>query len=152
MKKIVILFTFILITQYSLVWGSYHLQEEAVDGKKYRLTQSNPSILLQKRNCFLSLRSMEKQAFSGDKDYQFYVGLIYYHRKKYIRAFKFFKMNAEQNDPRGQFCVGCMYCEGEGPFVDISKAMTYFSRASEQGHVAAKDNLKALINIYRNEP
>ena len=58
---------------------------------------------------------------------------------------KWYQKSAEQRFPMAQFYLGKAYAEGIGATKDKKRAMEYFKKASEQGHVEAHQHFLLLL-------
>lgn len=57
------------------------------------------------------------------------------------KAFRYFKLAADQGDAEAQFSVGSYYALGIGMVVNKMEAVKYYAMAAQQGH---KESTKAL--------
>ena len=62
----------------------------------------------------------------------------------YARAFKEFKILADQGDARSQFNLAVMCKNGKGVPQDYTEAFKWFRMAAEQGHVRAQSNVARM--------
>ena len=72
------------------------------------------------------------------------LGILNYNTHLYIDAFKYFSLAAEQGDSTSQLYLGRMYENGYGIIQDYSKALYWYTKASEQGNKIAKESIKKL--------
>lgn len=74
----------------------------------------------------------------GHSNAQFKLGNIYYEGKKATRnideAFHYYKLSSRWNKD-ASFKVAQMYLKGDGIKIDFKKALEYFIKANEQGHL-----------------
>lgn len=70
---------------------------------------------------------------------------IYYQRKNYKKAWKWYLKAAEAEDSTGQYFVGLFYNEGLHVTKNTHLALKYFEKAAEQGRIEA---IMAIANCY----
>ncbi|MFN7038701.1 MAG: tetratricopeptide repeat protein [Alphaproteobacteria bacterium] len=58
--------------------------------------------------------------------------------------------NAKQGNKQAQYTLGCMYIEGEGVRINLSKAKFWLEKSAEAGHLLAIDK-KLWIEKYESE-
>ena len=73
-------------------------------------------------------------------------GIAAYKRGHYEMAIYDFEQRAVQGDPVAQFCLGFMYRHGLGIMSDIEKAITWYTKAAEQGFVPAQNDLGVMYS------
>ncbi|MDA8095352.1 MAG: tetratricopeptide repeat protein [Betaproteobacteria bacterium] len=66
------------------------------------------------------------------------LGTLYYlgagpAHQSYTAAFKWFHRAAQLNDPRGAFCLGVLYGNGQGTKQNMAEAAKWFARAAGRG-------------------
>ena len=74
-------------------------------------------------------------------------GIAAYKRGHYEMAIYDFEQRAVQGDPVAQFCLGFMYRHGLGVMSDIEKAVTWYTKAAEQGFVPAQNDLGVMYEL-----
>ena len=52
-------------------------------------------------------------------------------------AFKWYKMAAQQDNPKAQYALGAMYEEGRGTDKDLEEAIMWYKKAEKQGVIDA---------------
>ncbi len=67
------------------------------------------------------------------------------------KAFKWYKMGAEEGDLDAQYKVAEYYVNGTGTARDNAKAKEWYSKAASQGHVKAREALKLLEDQERRK-
>ena len=80
------------------------------------------------------------------EDY-FTKGNIYYEKKDYVAAKKWFEKGAAMGNDNAQLLLGVLYYNGDGVVVDYAKAKTLWEKAAEKSNSTAIGNL-ALIYYY----
>jgi TPR repeat protein/DNA polymerase III epsilon subunit-like protein len=78
-------------------------------------------------------------------------GLKAYERGEPGKAVEIWHPLAHDGDAQSQNYLGMMYAEGFGVQKNIPEAIHWFTKAAEQGHARAKENLTLLGNIQRNQ-
>lgn len=76
----------------------------------------------------LSIAAEEKQ-----RDAQNILGIIYNDLLQYNKAFHYFALAADQNEPLAQYNLGSFYLFGVGISQDIPKGIHYLILAADQG-------------------
>jgi TPR repeat protein len=72
------------------------------------------------------------------------LGNIYFERKNYAEAAKWYSEAAEQEDPNAENQLGWLYENGLGVPKDTKKAAELYRKAAENGNVEAADRLEKL--------
>lgn len=72
---------------------------------------------------------------------------IYYKKKNYKKAWKWYTKAAEEGDSIGQYYVGCFYWEGIHVQKSIYHALEYYEKAAEQGLPQA---IMAIADCYND--
>ncbi len=85
-----------------------------------------------------------KSANQGFAPAQNNLGVYYFRKNDYTKAFEWFMKAAEQGVANAQYCLGIMYSSGDGVDRDIEKAWNYFEMAAEQGDRASQYELGCL--------
>ena len=83
---------------------------------------------------------MERAAAQGDPEHQWMMGMYCNDGSKYHSdrlAYHWFLQSAQQNYPRGQYCVGVCYQKGTHVRQDYAEANRWFTLALEGGHKLA---------------
>ena len=79
------------------------------------------------------------------REAQSLLGLMYYHgrgvKQDDAEAAKWFRLAADQDEPRAQFNLGVMHAEGQGVPQDYVQAIKWYRLAAEQGEARAMFNL-----------
>ena len=89
-----------------------------------------------KRDYEKGLEWYEKAAENKSSDHkvglaQIRLGFIHLNMTNdYVKAFKYFKMAAERNDPFAQYQVGLMYAGGHGVKQNYKKAVEFYKKAA----------------------
>jgi TPR repeat protein len=60
------------------------------------------------------------------------------------QAFAWYKKSADQNNPNGQYCVGCCYQMGIGVQPDLQQAIQWFRKSAALNNPMAKVTLAML--------
>ena len=94
-----------------------------------------------KKDNDLALEYFEKAGSDG----LLKIGLLYYMKNNYNKAFKYFSLSAEQNSSEGHFWLGSVYQSGTGAKQDINLAINHFKISSEQKNWWAS---QSLGNLY----
>ena len=85
------------------------------------------------------------KAYSGDKDAQFKVGLLFTERRfntqDYEQAAYWYKQAANQNHALAQFNLGHQYLIGQGVPRNETEAMKWWLKAAQQDHALASFNV-----------
>jgi len=125
-------------------WGDY-----LIDGKT-----------IKKETYTLGIKLLEKSASLFNTIAAYELGLIYedniifesnIYREKfvidkdYVKAFKYYKIAADQGLIEAQNKLGKFYENGYGITKDYCKALEYYKLASDQGNEDAENNLKRLL-------
>jgi len=95
------------------------------------------------------------KASSGDLQTQKALGYMYLYGKKgvevdYEKAFKFYQMAADQNDPIALNNLGSLYFNGVGVPVNYQKAIELFEKAADAGNEEAALSLGFIYLSGRN--
>ena len=69
-----------------------------------------------------------------------------------VEAARWYRMAAEQGDPKGQLNLGVLYINGRGMEKDEARAAFWFRRAAEQGDLHAQNNIAYLYYTGRGVP
>jgi TPR repeat protein len=76
-------------------------------------------------------------------------GELYYEKKDYDEALKWFRLGAEQGDASAQVRLGLMHEVGRGVNLDILEAVRWYRLAAEKGDKAAHLHLGFMYEIGR---
>lgn len=93
-----------------------------------------------------SAQKLKPYADKGNKDCQFFLGLLYEFGKGVAQdghqAVHYYKLAADQGDARAQYHLGCFYGDGKlGVRQDELQSFRYFEMAANQGHAGAQKYL-----------
>lgn len=95
-----------------------------------------------------SLDSLIAKAEGGSAQAQIELGRIYLNGREVkadpYRAVYWYRMAANQKDPRGQAALGWMYDTGKGVFKSPEQAQKWYLKAARQGHASAQFRLGRL--------
>jgi hypothetical protein len=93
----------------------------------------------------LALKLAQPLAAQGDAHARALLGLMYYHgrgvKQDDMEAAEWFRLAADQDEPRAQFNLGVMHAEGQGVPQDYVQAIKWYRLAAEQGEARAMFNL-----------
>lgn len=92
---------------------------------------------------------LTRAAQAGSVTAQLSLGLFYLSRQDDRLAAEWISKAANGGEPDGMNWWGKMLQEGRGVEVDASRAVDYFERAAEMGHVVATVNLGAALLVGR---
>ena len=84
---------------------------------------------------------------TGDSWYMLDLGSIYYYRKQYDLALKYYEMADAAGDPEVLNVLGYMWYYGRTGTVDYEKAFHYFSKGADNGDQASRYK---LADMYKN--
>jgi hypothetical protein len=122
-------------------------------------------ITLTQKSYELQIELLEKSASLFFTSAAYKLGLIYENNiifestpyrkgfvidKDYVKAFKYYKLAADQGHIKAQNKLGEFYENGYGITKDYCKALEYYKLASDQGDEYAECNLKKIITINKN--
>jgi len=96
-----------------------------------------------------------KAAEQGNAQAQSNLGNAFYNgygvTQDYKQSFNWYTKAAEQGDAVSQSNLGVLYQDGNGVAKDYKKALDWYSKAADQGSDFAKDKLKALDLLIKEE-
>lgn len=76
------------------------------------------------------------------------IGVLAAQNGDYESAFQVIKYFAEKGDAQAQYYLGGLYLEGKGTSIDISQAMAWYTKSSDQGNIDAR---VALYKLNAND-
>ena len=79
-------------------------------------------------------------------------GKAAYDRGDYAKAYKEFRVLAEQGDAKAQYYLGFMYCNGFGVPQDFAEAVKWWRKSAEQGNAEAQDSLGEMYSRGEGVP
>ncbi len=91
-----------------------------------------------------ALHWMRLAAESADVQAQFYLGNILLEEKKYLEARHWFHHAAEKDYVAAQFELAELWELGKGTEANVSKALYWYQRAADAGHMDAAASIKRL--------
>ncbi len=81
------------------------------------------------------------------------LGVLYYDdsflKRNLSKAYSYFRKAAIRNDALAQNNLGWMYEHGEGTTKDVSKALYWYSKASQNGFELGLENMNRLENYKK---
>jgi len=84
---------------------------------------------------------LTQSAVNGDVSAQADLCKSYFGREDYVKAIKWCKTAAKNNDARSQNLLGFMYENGQGLPRHYRDAVKWYAKSAEQGHATAQHNL-----------
>src|SRR5579871_2170216 len=99
-------------------------------------------------NYSAALQEWQPLAQNGNRDAQFYLGVMYTDgegvEKNLTEAMKWFRQAADQGSPDAQYNLGLAYSAGSGVPRDSNEALRWFRLAAAQGLADAEFSLGAM--------
>ena len=86
-----------------------------------------------------------KQAERGNTNAQANVENLYYYKKDYVRAAKWYRKAAEQGNANSQFFLGWMYRQGYGITKNNIEAIKWYRKSAEQGNTDGQYFLGRMV-------
>lgn len=105
----------------------------------------------QSNSDLIHLRKLKNQAFAGNPESQYQLGIHYTTKGKWgwdeARGYSWFLKAAEADHPDAQYMVGMSQFLGRGTKQDEPRAVTWLTHAAEQGHSRSQYQLgQAYLN------
>lgn len=113
--------------------------------ENFRTILENAKKLLSEKNTEAALEEYKIAANGGFVPAYNLIASIYYSKRNYKKAWKWYLKAAEANDSEGQYYVGLFYQKGLHVKKNVHMAIKYFEKSSEQDNGNA---LVALADIY----
>lgn len=111
----------------------------------FRVILDNAKKMLSEKKTEAALEECRRAANGGYVPAYNLIASIYYSKRNYKKAWKWYLKAAEANDSEGQYYVGLFYQKGLHVKKNIHMAIKYFEKSSEQNNGNA---LVALADIY----
>lgn len=96
-----------------------------------------------------AIECYEKAVELGDKEALSYLGKIYYNKKDFDMAFKYYQKASGRIGGIADYMLGNMYYYGKGVEVNYEKAAQYYILAAGLGHIRA--TIKASILLHEGK-
>jgi len=123
-----------------LLWNAVSIASEAEDELQAGIDAFNRGDLI------AAIDAYEVAAAAGSAEAQARLAWIYDEAEENERAFELYRASAGQGNADGQFGLAEMYAKGEGVTADPARAVEFYRRAAENGHVRA---MRVLVSAFR---
>ncbi|OHW62278.1 putative beta-lactamase HcpC precursor [Andreesenia angusta] len=111
--------------------------------REYEILKSSREACSNESELYMSEESIFNKAESGNPDFQYYLGIIYYSRGNSTtndieKALYWLEKAAEQGHIGSQYMVGLFYFTGELGINDFNKSLKWLERSANQGHMVSQ--------------
>lgn len=114
--------------------------------ENFRTILENAKKLLSEKNTDAALEEYKRAANGGFVPAYNLIASIYYSKRNYKKAWKWYLKAAGANDSEGQYHVGLFYQNGLHVEKNVHMAIKYFEKSSKQNNENA---LLALVDLYQ---